>query len=125
MMDRGEGEYKMVEETNKLWAFENFFYTMSGVGFIPNDGKPHKVHVKDYKSVAKMICSLDWDDLDGQYPKDDQPKEFNGDWCFSATYAYIFLTKGLGLHPDYEIMVGNSIDSHGIDWALGAVLQHH
>lgn len=109
----------------KIWAFENFFYVLSGVGVISDEHEAKKVHIKDYKSAAKQICSIEWNVLEKEYPKDNQPKEFNKDWCFSAIYIYEFLTKGLGLSLEQEITVGNSVDSHAIDWALGAALQYH
>jgi hypothetical protein len=75
--------------------------------------------------VAKEMCAKEWDDIEEAYPKDTQPKEYNKDWCFSALYAYSFLTSGLGLDAEQAVMVGNSVENVGIDWALGAVLQHH
>lgn len=115
----------ILQMDEKIWAFENFFYILSGVGVISDEHEAKKVHIKDYKSAAKQICSIEWNVLEKEYPKDNQPKEFNKDWCFSAIYIYEFLTKGLGLSLEQEITVGNSVDSHTLDWALGAALQYH
>jgi Golgi nucleoside diphosphatase len=109
----------------QFWAFENFFYTMSGVGEMASDESSHKFRISDFKRVARDICAKAWDDIEEAYPKDTQPKEYNKDWCFSALYAYSFLTSGLGLDAEQAVMVGNAVENVGIDWALGAVLQHH
>jgi apyrase len=109
----------------QFWAFENFFYTMSGVGEMTSDESARKFRISDYERVAKEMCAKEWDDIEEAYPKDTQPKEYNKDWCFSALYAYSFLTSGLGLDAEQAVMVGNSVENVGIDWALGAVLQHH
>lgn len=109
----------------QLWAFENFFYTMSGVGEMESDESNREFQIKDYERVAKEMCPKAWDDIEDSYPKDAQPKEYNSDWCFSAVYAYSFLTIGLGLDGDQALVVGNAVENVGIDWALGAVLEHH
>jgi Golgi nucleoside diphosphatase len=109
----------------QFWAIENFFYTMSGVGEMTSDESARKFRISDYERVAKEMCAKAWDDIEEEYPKDTQPKEYNKDWCFSALYAYSFLTLGLGLDAEQAVMVGNSVENVGIDWALGAVLQHH
>lgn len=108
----------------KVWAFENFFYTMSGVGEMKADESSHEFAIEDYARVAKDMCGKPWDAIEAAYPKDTQPKEYNKDWCFSALYAYSFLTSGLGLDAKQTIMIGNKVEGVGIDWALGAVLQH-
>jgi len=108
----------------KVWAFENFFYTMSGVGEMQPDESSKEFAIQDYERVAKEMCGKPWDAIESAYPKDSQPKEYNKDWCFSALYAFSFLTSGLGLDAQQTIMIGNEVKGVGIDWALGAVLQH-
>jgi len=108
----------------KVWAIENFFYTMSGVGKMRADESSKEFAIADYERVAKDMCSKSWDAIEASYPKDTQPREYNKDWCFSALYAYSFLTSGLGLDAQQTIMIGNKVKGVGIDWALGAVLQH-
>lgn len=108
----------------KVWAFENFFYTMSGVGEMKADESSKEFAIQDYERVAKDMCVKPWDSIEAAYPKDSQPKEYNKDWCFSALYAFSFLTSGLGLDAQQTIMIGNEVEGVGIDWALGAVLQH-
>eukprot|EP00980_Cylindrotheca_fusiformis_P009456 scaffold2068_cov96-Cylindrotheca_fusiformis.AAC.12 len=110
---------------HQFWAFENFFYSMSGVGEIAQDASNREFQIKDYARVAKKMCATEWDVTEEEYPKDSQPKEYNKDWCFSALYAYSFFTSGLGLQDDQSLMVGNRVDNVGVDWALGAVLEHH
>ncbi|CAJ1932806.1 unnamed protein product [Cylindrotheca closterium] len=108
----------------KVWAFENFFYTMSGVGEMKADESAKEFTIQHYEKVAKEMCNKPWDAIESAYPKDSQPKEYNKDWCFSALYAFSFLTSGLGLDAQQSIMIGNEVEGVGIDWALGAVLQH-
>lgn len=108
----------------KVWAIENFFYTMSGVGEMKADESNHEFAIADYVRVAKEMCGKPWDAIEAAYPKDTQPREYNKDWCFSALYAYSFLTSGLGLDAKQTIVIGNNVEDVGIDWALGAVLQH-
>jgi Golgi nucleoside diphosphatase len=115
----------VLTQVQKLWAFETFFYVMSGIGEMSPDEGAKEFKVKDYERVAKNICGKDFPDVDANYPKDTQPKSYNKVWCFSATYAHRFLTKGLELEDDKSVMIGNSVENVSIDWALGAVLQHH
>jgi len=111
-------------DSNKVWAFENFFYTMSGVGEMEADESAREFVIADYLRVAKVMCTKSWSETEENYPKDAQPRSYNSEWCFSALYAYSILTLGLGLDPQQTIMIGNKVDNFGIDWALGAVLQH-
>merc|ERR1712232_1316421 len=97
---------------------------MSGVGEMKAD-ESKEFKVKDFERVAQYMCAKEFDEIDSNYPKDTQPKSYNKVWCFSATYVFLFLTKGLGLDQDQSIMVGNSVGNVGVDWALGAVLEHH
>ena len=54
------------------------------------------------------------------FPRDATSKEQNTRWCFSASYAYLFLTHGIGLKYDQVITVQQSIENSDIEWALGA-----
>jgi len=108
----------------RLWAFENFYYIMSGVGYMNPDEGAKEFEVGEYARVAEEICAKDFSDVEAHYPKDTQPRSYNRDWCFLATYARAFLTLGLGLDPNQPLTVGNTVGEVGIDWALGAVLQY-
>lgn len=112
-----------LSKVQRLWAFENFFYIMSGVGYMKPD-ETMEFKVGDYARAAKEMCAKDFKDVEAHYPKDTQPKSYNKVWCFSAAYVHAFLTRGLGLDPEQTLMIGNTVGEAGIDWALGAVLQH-
>lgn len=112
-----------LSQAPRLWAFENFFYIMSGVGYMAADAGAVEFKVGDYARAATEMCAKDFAEVEAHYPKDTQPKSYNRVWCFSAAYVHAFLTRGLGLDPGQTLMVGNSVDDFGIDWALGAVLQ--
>ena len=110
----------------RLWDFENFFYIMIGTGYMDEarDGGAKEFRVGDYDRVARDLCARPFADVEANYPKDAQPKSYNKVWCFSAAYVHAFLTKGLGLDAGQALTIGNSVGDVGIDWALGAVLQH-
>lgn len=114
-----------LSQVESLWAFENFFYIMSGIGHMAADAGAQEFKVGDYATAAEEMCAKDFADVDAHYPKDAQPKSYNKVWCFSAAYVHAFLTKGLGLDPEQTLMVGNAVGEEGIDWAMGVVLQHH
>ena len=106
--------------TGKFWAFENFFYTPSALGI---HNLPGPLLVKDLIQAGKDVCSMNWKQVDVDYPKDDQPKDNNEKWCFGAAYMHMLFTEGFGFPPTQQLTVGNSVGANGIDWALGAALQ--
>ncbi|CAJ1962457.1 unnamed protein product [Cylindrotheca closterium] len=109
---------------NKVWAFGIFYNIMSGVGEIASDEAAREFSISDFERIAKEICEKPWKEIDANYPKDTQPREYNSDLCFSAIYAHSFLTFGLGFDPQQRITIGNKVENIDIHWTVGAVLQH-
>lgn len=113
------GLYKPSTSNIKLWAFENFFYQPSAVGMLQTP----RVVPNDLATAAKEVCALSWDEIEANYPKDGQPKEFNNMWCFGLTHVYAFWTVAMGLDPNtQELTIGNEVGETDIDWALGAAI---
>jgi len=113
-----------LDRNNKLWAYGIFYNIMSSVGEIAADEAAREFSIADYKRVAKETCGKPWKEIDRNYPKDTQPREYNSDLCFSALYAYSFLTLGLGFDPQQRITIGNKVEKIDIHWTLGVVVQH-
>lgn len=105
---------------DQLWAFENFYYVLSGIGFQVSEGT---VRVSEILQQAQKVCGMSWDATNESYPKDKQSKDSNRKWCFGTTYVYLFLTQGFGLSDQQTLIARNEINGNGIDWALGAALQ--
>lgn len=111
-------------------VFENFFYLSSAIGVkadVDSSGTDSKFPLittpnEIYRATAK-VCNMSWSDVQATYPLDDQGKENNVKWCFSGSYAYSFLTKGLGIPTDKRITVQKFVDGSEIEWALGAALK--
>lgn len=119
------GMYAPQLSETQFWAFENFFYAPSALGVVvaTKDEKHNSLKVQDFKSAGSQICSMGWQEMDSNYPKDDQPKSFNEMWCFGMSHIYNFLIHGLKFTDDQSLVVGNNVGPNGIDWALGAALQ--
>ena len=66
------------------------------------------------------MCSEGWDDINHNYPKDDQGKENNSKWCFLLSYAHAFVVDGLKLKKDKTLTVQREVEGSEIEWALGA-----
>jgi len=115
-----------VRKSENILVFENFFYTASAVGTMPanheanpaaKSGFPLHTSPKEFLDSAQEVCSVPWDSMNTRYPR--EPSQ-NSRWCFSTTYAYLFLTHGIGLADDHAITVQQSIGSADVEWALGA-----
>lgn len=131
-----------VKYSPNFLVFENFFYAASGTGTLPvvTDGDKKEdvvasveVNDKGMKSIfplrtspgefaesANEVCSIPWEKMQFMYPRDTQPKTQNSKWCFIVSYAYLFLTHGLGLHDHQTITVRQTVGNSDIEWAIGA-----
>ena len=115
-----------VRRSSNIIVFENFFYIASAVGTMPADHEknplaksdfPLLTSPKEFLDSASEVCPLQWSDMSVRYPKEVSQ---NARWCFSSTYAYLFLTHGIGLHEHQSILVQQSIGGADVEWALGA-----
>jgi Golgi nucleoside diphosphatase len=115
-----------VRKSENILVFENFFYTAYAVGTMPanhetnpaaRSGFPLHTSPKEFLDSAAEVCPLPWGEMSARYPKEVSQ---NTRWCFSATYAYLFLTHGIGLENHQAITVQQSIGSADVEWALGA-----
>ena len=119
-----------VRKSKNILIFENFFYAASGLAVNP---KGHDEEVisreatfplytspKEYMDSARDVCGMPWDRVESGLPKDAQPSSQNTKWCFSATYSYLFLTHGMGLHDDQSVVVQQTVGKSDIEWAIGA-----
>lgn len=115
-----------VRRSEKIFVFENFFYTASAVGTMPaghetnptaQAGFPLLTSPKEFLDSAAQVCPVLWADMGARFPKEASQ---NARWCFSTTYAYLFLTHGLGLEDNQAITVQQSIGGADVEWALGA-----
>jgi len=113
-------------------VFENFYYLSSAIG-VKADTESSSVSTDStfplittpneiYRATAK-VCNMSWSEVQTTYPLDDQGKDTNLKWCFSGSYAYSFLTKGLGIPSDKRVTVQKFVDGSEIEWALGAALK--
>ncbi len=84
---------------------------------------PLQTSPKEYRDSAEEACGISWDKAQVTFPRDSSPKEQNPRWCFSASYAYLFLTHGIGFGYEQIITVQQSVDGSDIEWALGAAYQ--
>lgn len=118
-----------VRKSKNILIFENFFYAASGLAVNPRGHGdiistsaefPLETSPKEYLDSAQEVCAMPWDRVKQNLPKDAQPDEQNSKWCFAATYAYLFLTHGMGLHDDQSVLVQQTIGHSDIEWALGA-----
>mmetsp|Transcript_10470 Transcript_10470/g.15960 ORF Transcript_10470/g.15960 Transcript_10470/m.15960 type:complete len:532 (-) Transcript_10470:54-1649(-) len=120
-----------VRHSKNVLVFENFFYAASGMGTMPAGHEPLftserttsfplKTSPKEFLDSAQEVCGLTWDKVAITLPRDKSPKEQNARWCFSASYAYLFLTHGIGFDENKVITVQQNIDGSDIEWALGA-----
>lgn len=103
---------------SKFLVFENFYYTASMLGIDMPQASPQvfRFEARDH------ACSLPWDQLVAEYPKDGSPKEFVSKLCFSATYLDLFLERGLGLKANKNIVIQQDVNGDDIDWSLGAAI---
>jgi Golgi nucleoside diphosphatase len=115
-----------VRKSDNIFVFENFFYTASAVGTMPAnhesnpDAKaefPLHTSPKEFLDSAAQVCPIQWGEMNTRFPKDASQ---NSRWCFSTTYAYLFLTHGIGLDDNHAITVQQSIGNADVEWALGA-----
>jgi Golgi nucleoside diphosphatase len=115
-----------VRKSENILVFENFFYAASAVGTMPagHENNPSATHEfplltspKEFLDSASEVCATPWGDMDTRFPKE---KSQNARWCFSTTYAYLFLTHGIGLKEEQAITVQQSIGGADVEWALGA-----
>lgn len=122
-----------VRQSKNFLVFENFYYAASGMGTLPaghdplettsNEREatfPLQTSPREYRHSAEEACGITWDRINVNFPRDESSKEQNARWCFSASYAYLFLTHGIGVKYDQVITVQQSIDGSDIEWALGA-----
>eukprot|EP00604_Paraphysomonas_vestita_P003350 CAMPEP_0174818934 /NCGR_PEP_ID=MMETSP1107-20130205/1885_1 /TAXON_ID=36770 /ORGANISM="Paraphysomonas vestita, Strain GFlagA" /LENGTH=499 /DNA_ID=CAMNT_0016031555 /DNA_START=164 /DNA_END=1659 /DNA_ORIENTATION=+ len=122
-----------VRQSKNILIFENFYYAASGMGTLPANHDPLDsidssfkpsfpliTSPKEYRDSAEITCGLSWDKIQISYPRDTSSKEQNSRWCFTASYAYLFLTHGIGVKYEQLITVQQSVDGSDIEWALGA-----
>jgi Golgi nucleoside diphosphatase len=122
-----------VRQSKHFLVFENFYYAASGMGILPAGHDPLdtanaereslfplQTSPREYRHSAEEACGLSWDKVQANFPRDTSSKDQNTRWCFSASYAYLFLTHGIGLKYDQVITVQQAIDNSDIEWALGA-----
>lgn len=81
---------------------------------------PLRTSPKEFAASADEVCSIPWEKMQYMYPRDSQPKTQNSKWCFIVSYAYLFLTHGIGLHDQQTITVRQSVGNSDIEWAIGA-----
>ena len=119
-----------VRKSKNILIFENFFYAASGLAVNPKGHNEEEISTsvtfplltspKEYLDSSREVCGMSWDHVETRLPKDTQPREQNTKWCFSATYSYLFLTHGMGLHDEQSVMVQQTVGKSDIEWALGA-----
>jgi Golgi nucleoside diphosphatase len=119
-----------VRKSKNILIFENFFYAASGLAVNPKGHNEEEIATsatfplhtspKEYLDSARDVCGMSWDRVEHGLPKDAQPREQNTKWCFSATYSYLFLTHGMGLHDDQSVLVQQTVGRSDIEWAIGA-----
>lgn len=117
-----------VVASKNFLVFENFYYISSATGVLPAnhaaDAKPGVFPLittsQEYAETATQVCSTNWDGIQKTYPLDNSGKDNNVKWCYSASYASAFLTKGLHVPADKQLTVQKEVDGSEIEWALGA-----
>jgi Golgi nucleoside diphosphatase len=123
----------MVRQSKNVLIFENFFYAASGMGTLPAGHAPLvdmdaprkvdfplKTSPKEFLDSAEEVCGQPWDNVQRSLPRDTSPKDSNPRWCFAASYAYLFLTHGIGFDDNKVVTVQQNIDGSDIEWVLGA-----
>lgn len=116
-----------VRHSPNILVFENFFYMANAVGTLPADHEtnpsaksgsfPLLTSPKEFLDSAMEVCPVPWEKMSTRFPKEASQ---NARWCFSTTYAYLFLTHGIGLEDAQAITVQQSVGSADVEWALGA-----
>jgi len=109
-----------VRESSSVLVFENFYYVSSALGLLPEGKKKAEITPKVLGNAASAVCGEKWADVQKKYPKDKQGKENNVKWCFSSSFAKVFLTAGLGFSDDKAVTVQQEVEGNDIEWALGA-----
>jgi len=127
-----------VANSQNILAFENFYYMSSALGVKPaQTNSNNKVenetimnnmattfplettpeHIKD---ASENFCSLNWQDVEANYPKDAQGKDVNMKSCFVSAFSYSFLVDGLKIPSKKVITIQKEVGDSEIEWALGA-----
>jgi hypothetical protein len=118
-----------VRNSANFMAFENFYYTASGVGVTPagtagatktKQDFPLTTTPSNFATASGSVCKESWTALGGTYPVDGQDKDKNVKWCFAASYMSAFLLDGMKLDPNKQITVTKEVDGSEVEWALGA-----
>ena len=113
-----------VSDSPNFLVFENFFYLSSAVGVKTFKGEatsfPLLTTPAQFQSAANELCSQPWSEVQAKYPLDSQGKDVDTKLCFMASYASVFLTRGLGVRADKVVTVQKDVDGSEIEWALGA-----
>ena len=120
---------KFLAESLNFLVFENYFYTASGIGLLPAghaaDATPTNTFpiitsAKEMEEAAESVCSTKWDQVNVLYPKDGSSKDSNIKFCFVASVMTAFLVNGLGIDPNKQLTIQQSVGNSDIEWALGA-----
>lgn len=113
-----------IADSPNFLVFENFFYTASaaGVKSFKNEATsfPLLTTPAQFQTAANELCSQPWSEVQTKYPLDSQGKDVDTKLCFIASYASVFLTRGLAVRPDKVLTVQKDVDGSEIEWALGA-----
>lgn len=119
---------KFVIDSLNFLVFENFYYVASGIG-IQSSGHaegavpgpfPRVTSAKEMNDSAREVCGASWTQLQEKYPKDNSGKENNVKFCFTASLLSSFLVDGLGVDPNKQLTIQQSVGNSDIEWALGA-----
>ena len=137
--NKNDGQYTMdcvfqpkwIAESQNFLVFENFYWAASGTNIMKaNHGAsdldqkaefPLVTFPKEFKDASQEVCGKSWDQIDLEYPKDNQGKENNNKWCFILSYTASFLIEGLKLSWVKPVTVQRVVGDSEIEWALGAV----
>lgn len=120
-----------VQLSANFLIFENYYYVSSAIGVksaieaspirsTSTRNYPLVTTPLEFKNAAFQVCNSSWIDMQSNYPLDDQSKDNNIKWCFSASYATQFLLQGIKLPEDKRVTIQKYVDDSEIEWALGA-----
>jgi Golgi nucleoside diphosphatase len=128
-----------VANSHNILAFENFYYMSSALGVKPaqvtsSNSKvenetimnnmattfPLETTPEQIKDASENFCSLNWQDVEANYPKDAQGKDVNTKSCFISAFSYSFLVDGLKIPAKKVITIQKEVGDSEIEWALGA-----
>jgi Golgi nucleoside diphosphatase len=121
-----------VANSENILAFENYFYMSSALGVKPLHHGEHNINSSTattfpltttpalIRKASDEYCSMDWNAIQANFPKDAQPKDVNDKNCFLSAFAYSFLVDGLKVPSHKAITIQKEVDGSEIEWALGA-----